>query len=250
MSVSESITECVTACCADTKCKAWSITANSIDDPPLSGSNTCWLKTGGAMEKRPGQLACGLKPTSSDAGSAVPPSGWAAVVATLGSSQFDNFHLEGTAGGGLAVRACDQTPPSGGENAVSAPCDYPGAVTSFTTTATGGPLRLSDTNLCLGSLDMANVTLVPCDSSSVLTFDVRTGRVLLATMCMTAMQRERHDMSLSLLELTPCAPLPSDSQQFQFQPQTGALRQKGSECIAEVPGTTLNYRDCCVALCA
>ena len=75
------------------------------------------------FQNRTGEDACGVKPHSPAAN--VPPSGWAAIVATLGKSQVDNFVLQGTGEGGAAVSPCGSAAALGAPLS-SAPCDYPG----------------------------------------------------------------------------------------------------------------------------
>jgi hypothetical protein len=45
-----------------------------------------------------------------------------------------------------------------------------------------------------------------------------------------------------------CAAIPTN-QQYQFNPQTGALRSKGSKCVAGFKSTVNQYRDCCLSVC-
>jgi hypothetical protein len=250
------ITACIQECCAASACKAWAITESSSSG---GASTKCWLKSGGTMDQRPGQLACGLKtlPPPSPA-SVVPPSGWVALVSTLGVMQFDNFGIDGTAEGNGAVRSCGQTSPTSGNALVSAPCDHPGASTSFTTDVKGGQVVLvtagarEGSSLCIGGGIGTNVTLVECGSAAALMYDVSTGRLTPRSNqqhCLTAIQRQQNDAALPKIAVAPCVAIPDESQQFQFNPTTGALRQKGSHCIAQVADTALAYRDCCIALC-
>jgi hypothetical protein len=252
------IASCVRDCCADIVCKAWAVTLGSEGGQTSNADATCWLKTGGTMDERSGQLACGFK--VEPPATTVPPSGWAAVVATLGVSQFDNFALDGTGPGGASAEPCTSAPPLAGATLSSTPCDYPGADTIFAAGTSGGHLVLSTTTtleggpLCIGSNNGSNATLVPCDSNAAFAFDVPTGRITLRSngqdVCLTAVQRQQTDVVAPVLTVSACVDTPADSQQFQLNPATGALRQKGSHCIAQISGTTLNYRDCCIARCA
>ena len=68
----------------------------------------------------------------------VPPSGWAALVSTLGVTQVDNFAMWGTAeanstssNGTAAVTPCGSVAPREGMVLSSAPCDHPGASTAW-----------------------------------------------------------------------------------------------------------------------
>ena len=74
-------------------------------------------------QNRTGEDSCAVKPSAGAAN--VPPSGWAAIVATLGKSQVDNFALEGTGEGGAPVAPCKDGDGLGALLS-SAPCDYPG----------------------------------------------------------------------------------------------------------------------------
>jgi hypothetical protein len=172
--------------------------------------------------------------------------------------QFDNFGIDGTAEGNGAVRSCGQTSPTPGNALVSAPCDHPGASTSFTTDVKGGQVVLvtagarEGSSLCIGGGIGTNVTLVECGSAAALMYDVSTGRLTPRSNqqhCLTAIQRQQNDAALPKIAVAPCVAIPDESQQFQFNPTTGALRQKGSHCIAQVADTALAYRDCCIALC-
>jgi hypothetical protein len=244
---SANIRTCVEACCADLKCKAWAV-----------AKGKCWLKTGGSFEHRPGEDACGIMPPTAPAAT-VPPSGWAGLVATLGKSQVDNFELDGTgsADGSAAVRPCASMPPRQGAPLLTTPCDLPGALVGWTVSSTepSGVLQLRSVadELCIGIAN-SNVSLLPCSSQSALVYDVATGRITPATtesstqQCLTALQRQQHDSGPTQLAMQRCAGAPDDSQQFQWDPSSGALRQKGSQCIAKYPDNTA-YRDCCIAVC-
>ena len=69
--------------------------------------------------------------------------------------------------------------------------------------------------------------------------------------CASAVQRTFEDAAPAAMVLRPCAPAPSEAQQFQYNPATGALRPKVSSCIATSQGESaaVQYRDCCAALC-
>ena len=187
----------------------------------------------------------------------VPPSGWAGLIATLGRSQIDNFELHGTSAGGAAVTPCGGTPPVDGSALSSTPCDYPGALTGWRVEK--NRLRIDGRHeLCMGTSAAdpaanANVSLVSCNSAAALLWSQATGQIKShragRTLCLSATQRTQHDPRHPTLTISACAPSPSDSQQFQFNPATGALRQKGRQCIAEWPSDLISYRDCCIAVC-
>ena len=147
----------------------------------------------------------------------------------------------------------------------------------------------SSRELCIGWLQNATshsgpesstppigIGLVACSTAYALNFDESTGRLVAganvlvgastdiadirtgpssspdagnATLCLTAVQRQRFDPGLPPLSLAPCGSIPDIAQQFQWNPRTGALRQKGSHCVAAFPSGVAQYRDCCVALC-
>ena len=127
--------------------------------------------------------------------------------------------------------------------------------------------------LCLGSSSSstaANISLVACNSTAVFLFNEATGRIVgddtsnghtsshassstgsltSSSSCATLVQRARQQLAPPSMIASACNPLPDVSQQFQFNPRTGALRGGGSQCIAEFDDDHGNYRDCCVALC-
>ena len=322
----EQIKWCLQTCCAESKCKAWGVDLG-----------LCWLKTGGSYRMGPGQNASGILATPPTAN--VPASGWAALVATIGTSQVDNFKIEGTAGNtnananananasanangnananvnanaelqsdGDAVTACTTNAAQPGASVVSTPCDYPGTQAQWTVVASatgrqvvqlqeqsnannanaGVNATANGTSLCIGTvanvdanaggakktkqiselgmLGLGNsnangIGLVDCTSAQTLVFDATTGRVTntntntnttsTSTLCLTAMQKQGGGKTPPEMALTACGAIPDESQQFQWNPSTGALRPKGSHCIATFPGAmTVNYRDCCVAVC-
>lgn len=246
---------CARACCEAPECQAWAV-----------AKGLCWLKDGWAFQNRTGEDSCAVKPSVAN----VPPSGWAAIVATLGKSQVDNFALEGTGEGGAPVAPCKDGDGLGAALS-SAPCDYPGAVTRWilSTSGTMQLIRQPITDerappLCLGLTHDAKVNLVLCESASVAKFRDTTGQIIFPNarlpseligdgdLCVEAVQREETSSSLPMLAVKPCAKpesLPNDAQQFQFNPLTGALRPKGSYCVSTFANSVLNYRDCCLALC-
>ena len=198
----------------------------------------------------------------------VPPSGWAGLVATIGRSQVDNFELHGTSAGGAAAPPCGAVKnPAAGSAVSSTPCDYPGAHTGWSIDSenrvlvaaashgSGGSGGGGGDQLCIGTPATGsggdrNASLVSCDAATALRWDQATGRIQgRDSMCLTAVQRQQHDARHAALAVQACAPTPSDAQQFQLNPATGALRQKGRQCIAQWPLDLLDYRDCCIALC-
>ena len=204
----------------------------------------------------------------------IPPSGWAGIAATIGRSQVDNFKLVGTAGGGAAVPPCGSAAPATGSPVVSTPCDYPGTVAGWTVVPGSGVIQLglrrsiqanARPPLCLGAPPAktsghagsagAAVALVTCDSPLAVVYDVATGRISPrgnGSQCVTTVQRTALDPAAVAVVLGACVPIPSESQQFQYHPGTGALRPKASSCIASSHGesTPPQYRDCCLAMCA
>ena len=267
---------CAAACCGEARCTAWAV-----------AKGKCWLKSSGWSlqawaSKDRGEDAYAVKPGSApgSAASTVPPSGWAGIVATLGHSQVDNFKLAGTAVGGAAAAPCATAAPQDGSALVSTPCDYPGTVAGWTVAPAGGAITLGQRNsqarapsgappagLCIGagsapqggaagSTNVASppaITLVACGSADALLYNATTGQISpqgrAGQQCLAAVQKQQTATAAPGLILTACGGLPNDSQQFQFNPSTGALRQKDSSCIAEDADNVLNYRDCCVAFC-
>ena len=199
---------------------------------------------------------------------------------------MDNFELLGTAAPGRPSAAAPlrRTPDSSlhGHVLASTPCDYPATfagwllqpngelrLTVQTSNDNSGRLGNSDAGtggsvdaFCMGvspgpngkSSTLSNVSLVSCGSPGALRYDEGTGRILTPQTntlqrCLTAAQRLQRDAWFPAAELGDCAPIPCDSQQFQYNPSTGALRQKGRQCIAEWPQDLVGYRDCCIAIC-
>jgi hypothetical protein len=62
---------------------------------------------------------------------------------------------------------------------------------------------------------------------------------------MIAVQKEATDEHAATVKVAPC----NGAQRFQLNPNTGALRSKGSECVASFTGAIVQYRDCCIAVC-
>jgi galactosylceramidase len=275
---SADIEACNKACCADRQCSAWAI-----------AKDKCWLKNHGwSISTMPGgEAACAIRPhgptppPGPPPSSSIPPSGWAGIAATIGLSQADNFRLVGTApgGSGAAVPPCGPAPPTAGSPVVSTPCDYPSTRARWTVTPVGGTVQLAALppwrlaaeqdaaeQLCVGaanathetepasSASAATLGLVACNSSSALLYSVATGRLSprgAKGQCATAVQRTWGDAAAPAMTLSACKAAPSETQQFQYNPATGALRPKASVCIAtSFQGSTrVAYRDCCIALC-
>lgn len=270
------IEACEKACCSDIVCTAWAVVYNK-----------CWLKNGGDLEDRAGETACAFKPKGPAAGTTsaagVPPSGWAGIVSTLGLSSVDNFELRGTAdaasSGGAAAPRCNagiggsSTRPPEGTFVTSTPCDLPGTLVSWALSKTNGALQLRNAGngqhshdggsgeLCIGVKTEAsgvggggNVSVVACGSGQELAYKEATGQIITpgggGQNCLTAVQKSQaYGAGPPQIVVAACQAIPSESQQFQYNPDTGALRQKGSQCIATFDGGVLNYRDCCVAVC-
>lgn len=210
----------------------------------------------------------------------VPASGWAALVATLGGVQFDNFTLEGRASGGVstqairlvyfppgsthldfpgcltdwlwwqgAVAACGSSAPAAGDKVVATPCDAPGALHSWEKLP-GGQLQLSSTTLCIGS----GGVLAPCagQAADLLSHERSTGRITTATdTCLDVLGWPGHggvQWPQAITNAT-CGPIPENSQQYQYHPGTTTLRPKASMCIAGFAASELAYRDCCLSVC-
>jgi len=160
-------------------------------------------------------------------------------------AQVDNFKLEGTAATGAAVTPCPgDSLVQAGRPLTSSPCDYPNAATTWSLDATSGALSIvsGDGHLCLGvsgggGSAGSNVSLVKCGADGgAFAYDSQTGRISPtddASVCVTAVQRGQHDATLPTLAVSACSPAPSWTQQFQFNPQTGALRPKSPSCVAE-----------------
>lgn len=178
---------------------------------------------------------------------------------------MDNFKLVGTASGGASVPPCRTSALGAGDAVVSTPCDYPRSRTSWLVSRNGGEVKLdqnqhnssSTPSLCLGGVGSTSektVVLVRCGSPTALVFRVTTGQISPQddnTTCLTAVQRTWSDAAAVKMALSVCAAIPSETQQFQYNPSTRALRPKASSCIATSFGesTRAQYRDCCIALC-
>ena len=175
--------------------------------------------------------------------------GWT-VVPGSGAIQ-----LGGSGGGSSSSSAArDGTAASGAVSAEAPPLCLGAAATTTE----------SDSD---GAATTSAVTLVACGSEFVLVYSVATGRISprgdgggggggggSSSQCVTALQRSFNDTAAATMVLRPCAPMgqpPSDTQQFQYNPSTGALRPKASSCIATSQGeaTRAQYRDCCIAIC-
>lgn len=273
---STDIQDCSKACCADGACSAWAI-----------AKGKCWLKHHGwSISKMVGgEDACAIRPVGPTPAptpappaspSPIPPSGWAAIAATIGRSQVDNFKLTGTTGGGAAVPPCGSAAPETGSPVVTTPCDYPGTVAGWTVSRRGAiqlgqrgsspgadsssGVSAASEQLCVGVTANTTqsggsaITLVACGSESAFVYSATTGRISPrgnGSHCATAVQRTFNDTAAATMVLSACAPIPSETQQFQYNPSTGALRPKASSCITTSQGeaTRVQYRDCCIALC-
>ena len=204
----------------------------------------CWLKNGGTIENRSGEVACGMKPKVEAAAGTVPQSGFAGVVATLGGSQFDNFNLRGLSEGGAPAIPCSKKEPHVGQALVYTPCDYPGTIREWHISDGSQLVLATNKKLCMGSGD-GSVQLVACSDNNSLIYDSSTGR-LSATHsqeeCLTAGSKT-HDAHAQVT-LTACGPIPDNSQQFAIS--LGSVRAKSGGCVA---GPATDYRDCCLALC-
>ena len=263
-------TQCAAACCRDHTCAVWQW--KRAPSATNGAGGFCWRGACNDRQTRKAGWVGGTRwappgpaPPKPAAFPGVPPSGWAGLVATLGRSQVDNFELHGTSAGGAAAAPCSNRPPGNESTLSSAPCDYPGALAAWVIQANDGRLRLlasadsssggSSDDLCVGvstaGLVNSNVGLVGCGTASVLRFDESSGQIKTPDLasCLTAVQKMQHDTHHPALTMGTCVPIPSDSQQFQFNPSTGALRQKGRQCIAQWPQDLIGYRDCCIALC-
>ena len=117
---------------------------------------------------------------------------------------------------------------------------------------------VDDGALCIGvtGASAPNVTVVQCGTDGALRYNRSSGQIVTAgaapvQQCLTATQKpETYGAGPPTIIVADCGKLPSEAQQFQFNPDTGALRQKGSHCIAEFATGIMMYRDCCIALCA
>ena len=256
---------CIKACCGDPDCTAWAV-----------AKGKCWLKDHGwsvvKIANGGTEDAAGIKPAPDKPIAIIPSSGWAGIISTLGLSQIDNFKLEGTAEGGAAATPCGTAAPKQGALLVSTPCDYPGTTAGWTVSAgSDGTVRMAHTDdsapLCIGTATVGGgadipaghfhagptaIALVDCSAASALRYNITTGQLSpigTTGQCLATVQRQQNDLGAPALILTGCGGVPNDSQQFQYNPGTGALRPKGSSCIAETSGTVLNYRDCCLSYC-
>ena len=252
---SSAVAKCLALCCTASKCMSWAVQAGK-----------CWLKSDAVVAdaaKGEVEFAKAVKPgntpTPAPVATLVPPSGWAAIVATLGGSQVDNFKLEGLAdggGGGGGVAKCAATTPAAGIAVSSTPCDQEGAWTHWVVRAgkDGGGLKLDphpatpSVLLCLG----ASGALIPCASASpksLVYHNATDGQLHVgasdSASCMIAVQKEATDEHAATVRVAPC----TGAQRFQLNPNTGALRSKGSECVASFTGAIVQYRDCCIAVC-
>lgn len=158
--------------------------------------------------------------------------------------KIDNFKIEGTATAGAAVAPCKgDTIARVGSLLSSAPCDYPGALTEWSLNSVNGELSTttSGKTVCLGvsgsGSSGSNMSLVKCGGDQgAFAYDHHSGRISPmgnADLCVTAVQRGQDDVGLPVLVVSTCMPAPANTQQFQFNPQTGALRPKSPSCVAE-----------------
>ena len=238
-----------------------------------------------AAGRKPGNHPPGPPPPSPDHpyGGVVPATGWAALVTTLGNVQYDDFKLEGKAKGGGAVDACGAATPTAGSPVVAAPCDAPGLQHTWARSKTGA-LELVGGNDAVGSLCLGAVghskgnlaVLVPCgDSSAVQLHDRSTGMIMspptttpaeASSPGVAAGPPPPHPEGSACLDVAGATasgppwpqattgnscgqPSLANSQQYQFNPATGALRPKASVCTASFLGTVNQYRDCCLSVC-
>ena len=220
---------CAKLCCGEVKCKAWAVAAAHMAQCPL-GRTCCWLKTGGTVQSKTGrgEVACGLKPHGTP--EAVPASGWAGLVSTLGKSQVDNFELTGAAAGGAAAMPCSHTgAAAAGATLFSTPCDFPGARVQWVLSRSDGRLNLrapasppssagngdvavnpvASGNMCIGVSDNAakTIALVDCGSGGALVFNESTGRISPVgelSQCVTALQKQQTQQTPAGLVLLPC----------------------------------------------
>ena len=256
------IKHCVDACCADTRCTSWAVATSDGSSTCAKNTVCCWLKEGTTPAKVPGtgESAAGYKPGKHHGPAppigpphpplpfkgAVPLSGWAGLVTTLGGVQYDDFKLEGRAKGGGAVDACGTTAPAAGDQVVSSPCDAPNMLHSWEKLP-GGQLQLTSTTLCLGADAAGAAILVACagDDSALLSHDRATGRIKNSGSCLdiAGYPGEGGRQWPAAVANASCIPIPADMQQHQFNPQTGALRPKGSPCVAGFAATTNQYEN-------
>jgi hypothetical protein len=192
----------------------------------------------------------------------IPASGWAALVTTLGHVQYDNFRIDGKAVGGGAVAACTEATSTAGARVVVAPCDAPALRREWERGSSGVLELAASGGLCLGEAH-GLAALVQCNSSDGLYLhDIKTGRISSALgTCLDLIEQGSHAGPpwLPAVVGQSCAPIATPaawSQQFQFNPQTGALRPKSARCVADflpwIPNNGYDgdqYRDCCLAVC-
>jgi hypothetical protein len=261
------VEHCVQDCCADPKCVAWAVAVSGEPTSPTctKGTACCFLKNGiSAITKGTGEISAGMKPRKPSPaqpplpfGGVVPSSGWAALVTTLGGVQYANFKLEGKAAGGGAVAACGSEKPAAGSSLVSTPCDAPNALSAWEKLP-GGQLQLRSTTLCIGAAVDGAAVLAPCavrGGSPNWTHNHTTGLVGDGSACIDIVDvtvtgwpgKDGMQWPAAVAD-AKCAVIPSN-QQFQWNPQTGALRPKGSTCVAGFAGTVNEYRDCCLSVC-
>jgi hypothetical protein len=261
------VKHCVQDCCNDPKCTAWAVAMSGLPTSPTCthGTVCCFLKTGSPSKQAgTGEIAAGMrpiKPTPAQPplpfGGTIPTSGWAALVTTLGGVQYDNFKLEGRAvKGGGAVNACGTGLPEVGSAVVATPCDAPNALHAWDKLV-GGQLQLQSTQLCIGASTSGSAVLIPCSGSEdnarvsgpQLVHNRTTGMIGDGSNCVDVLgSTEQGGQWPSAVANAKCAAIPT-YQQFQFNPQTGALRPKGSKCVADFKSTVNQYRDCCLSVC-
>ena len=121
-------------------------------------------------------------------------------------------------------------------------------------------MQLRSTKLCLGAAaDGKAAVLVPCSGNGSglaqpLIHHRTTGQIGDGSTCVdvpTCQSRwpcTAGQKWPAAVANAQCAAIPTN-QQYQFNPQTGALRPKGSSCVADFKGTVNQYRDCCLSVC-
>ena len=256
---------CIKACCADVQCTAWAVFKSWMPSKPTCthGTVCCFLKSGHPTQRTgSGQAVCGQKHQAAQPphpfGGVIPSSGWAALVSTLGNVQYDNFKLEGRASGAGAVETCAGT-AAAGSKVVSTACDAPGSLHAWDKLR-GDQLRLRSTNLCM-AVDASNtVVLSACSTTNsthslaLLVHDRTTGRITTnSSTCLDVTAAGEPGQAGRRWPVatagSQCVAIPSDTQQLQWHPHTGALRPKASSCTTNFAGTVNQYRDCCLAVC-
>ena len=111
-----------------------------------------------------------------------------------------------------------------------------------------GHLQLLPRALCLARRGDGAATLAPCDgSAALLVHDVTTGRIQDSDGASCVGARWAAGELVAVANDT-CREPPDEKQQFQFNPQTGALRPKAT-CVADFAGSVNQYRDCCLSVC-